>query len=94
MKRFLISAALLAAVTATIQAHTLDGSVKDNKTGEPLIGTVIRVKELPEVTTTTGLDGTFTLHELPNKGKFTLTLPTRLRRLWWMLPRKTNSTFR
>lgn len=72
MKRFLISAALLAAVTATIQAHTLDGSVKDNKTGEPLIGTVIRVKELPEVTTTTGLDGTFTLHELPNKGKFTL----------------------
>ena len=72
MKRFLISAALLAAVTATIQAHTLDGSVKDNKMGEPLIGTVIRVKELPEVTTTTGLDGTFTLHELPNKGKFTL----------------------
>ena len=72
MKRFLISAALLAAATSAIQAHTLDGIVKDNKTGEPLIGTVIRVKELPNVSTTTGLDGTFTLHELPDKGKFTI----------------------
>ena len=58
MKRFLLSAALLAAATTAIQAHTLDGIVKDNKTGEPLIGTVIRVKELPNVSTTTGLDGT------------------------------------
>ena len=67
-----MSAALLAAATSAIQAHTLDGIVKDNKTGEPLIGTVIRVKELPNVSTTTGLDGTFTLHELPDKGKFTI----------------------
>ena len=72
MKSFLLSAALLAAATTAIQAHTLDGVVKDNKTGEPLIGTVIRVKELPNVSTTTGLDGTFTLHELPDKGKFTI----------------------
>ena len=72
MKRILLSAALLAAATSAIQAHTLDGIVKDNKTGEPLIGTVIRVKELPNVSTTTGLDGTFTLHELPDKGKFTI----------------------
>ena len=72
MKRFLLSAALLVAATSAIQAHTLDGIVKDNKTGEPLIGTVIRVKELPNVSTTTGLDGTFTLHELPDKGKFTI----------------------
>ena len=67
--------ALLAAVASTAaSAHTLDGLVKDNKTGEPLIGTVIRVKELPNVSTTTGLDGTFTLHELPDKGKFTLVI--------------------
>ena len=72
MKRILISAALLAATTSAIHAHTLDGIVKDNKTGEPLIGTVIRVKELPNVSTTTGLDGTFSLHELPDKGKFTI----------------------
>ena len=71
MKRLLISAALFAAV-ASASAHTLGGLVKDNKTGEPLIGTVVRVKELPNVSTTTGLDGTFTLHELPDKGKFTL----------------------
>ena len=67
-----MSAALLAASATAIQAHTLDGIVKDNKTGEPLIGTVVRVMELPNVGTTTGLDGSFTLHELPDKGKYTL----------------------
>ncbi len=72
MNRFLIGTALLAAAVASASAHTLDGLVKDNKTGEPLIGTVVRVKELPGVSTTTGLDGTFTLHELPSKGRFTL----------------------
>ena len=72
MKRFLFTAALLTAATSAITAHTLDGIVKDNKTGEPLIGTVIRVKELPSISTTTGLDGTFTLHELPDRGRYTL----------------------
>ena len=72
MKRLFMSAALLAASATAIQAHKLDGIVKDNKTGEPLIGTVVRVKELPNVGTTTGLDGSFTLHELPDKGKYTL----------------------
>ena len=46
MKRIMMSAALIASVMA-MNAHTLDGIVKDNKTGEPLIGTVIRVKEMP-----------------------------------------------
>ena len=72
MKRFLFTAALLTAASSAITAHTLDGIVKDNKTGEPLIGTVIRVKELPSISTTTGLDGTFTLHELPDRGRYTL----------------------
>ena len=51
----MMSAALIASVMA-MNAHTLDGIVKDNKTGEPLIGTVIRVKELPQLSTTTGLE--------------------------------------
>ena len=72
MKRFLFTAALLTAATSAITAHTLDGIVKDHKTGEPLIGTVIRMKELPSVSTTTGLDGTFTLRELPDRGRYTL----------------------
>lgn len=72
MKRILISAALIAASSAAASAHTLDGIIKDNRTGEPLIGSVIEVKELPDVKTTTGLDGSFTLHELPDKGRYTL----------------------
>ena len=72
MKQFLLSVALIAVSTTVATAHTLDGIVKDNRTGEPLIGSVIEVKELPSVKTTTGLDGSFTLHELPNKGRYTL----------------------
>ena len=72
MKQFLLSAALFAVSTTVATAHTLDGIVKDNRTGEPLIGSVIEVKELPSVKTTTGLDGSFTLHELPDKGRYTL----------------------
>lgn len=72
MKQFLLSAALIAVSTTVATAHTLNGIVKDNRTGEPLIGSVIEVKELPSVKTTTGLDGSFTLHELPNKGRYTL----------------------
>ena len=84
MKRVLLSAALFAAAATSISAHTLDGIVKDNKTGDPIIGSVIRVKELPNVRTTTGLDGTFTLHELPDEGKFTLNISIcRIRRKNW-----------
>ena len=72
MKQFLLSTALIAVSTTVATAHTLDGIVKDNRTGEPLIGSVIEVKELPSVKTTTGLDGSFTLHELPDKGRYTL----------------------
>lgn len=72
MKQFLLSTALIAVSTTVATAHTLDGIVKDNRTGEPLIGSVIEVKELPSVKTTTGLDGSFILHELPDKGRYTL----------------------
>lgn len=85
MKRFLFTAALLTAAISAITAHTLDGIVKDHKTGEPLIGTVIRVKELPSVSTTTGLDGTFTLRELPTAvatRSLSRTWRTRQER-WW-----------
>ena len=33
---------------------------------------MVEVKELPSVKTNTGLDGSFTLHELPDKGRYTL----------------------
>lgn len=69
-----MTAATLWAFAATMAAHTLDGVVKDKATGEPLIGTVVSVKELPDVKAVTGLDGTFTLHELPDKGHYTLVI--------------------
>ena len=71
MKKFLISAVLVAS-SAMVSAHTVDGIVKDNRTGEPLIGSVVEVKELPNIKTTTGLDGSFKLSELPDKGRYTL----------------------
>ncbi len=72
MHKLFTCAALLAAFATTTSAHTLEGLVKDSKSGEPLIGTVVEVMELPGVRTTTGLDGSFTLHELPKSGNFTL----------------------
>lgn len=71
MNKVLLTAALLS-VTSLLNAVTKDGIVKDKKTGTPLIGAVVRVKELPDIYTTTGLDGTFKLRELPEKGHFTL----------------------
>ena len=71
MKKFLISVVLVAS-SAMVSAHTVDGIVKDNHTGEPLIGSVVEVKELPNIKTTTGLDGSFKLSELPDKGRYTL----------------------
>ena len=71
MKKFLISVALVVSA-AMVSAHTVDGIVKDNRTGEPLIGSVVEVKELPNIKTTTGLDGSFKLSELPDKGRYTL----------------------
>lgn len=62
----------MAAIATAAGAHTIDGIVKDQKTGEPLIGSVVEVKELPGVKTTTGLDGSFRLHELPERGRYTL----------------------
>ena len=62
----------MAAIATAARAHTIDGIVKDQKTGEPLIGSVVEVKELPGVKTTTGLDGSFRLHELPDRGRYTL----------------------
>lgn len=56
----------------TLHAHTLEGVVKDSKTGSPLIGSYIEVKEYPNVKATTGLDGTFKLKGLPDKGSVTL----------------------
>ena len=58
--------------TMTVMAADITGVVKDSKTGDVIIGSVIRVKELPDKTTTTGLDGTFSLKDLPDKGKYTL----------------------
>ena len=71
MKKFLISVALVAS-SAMVSAHTVDGIVKDSRTGDPLIGSVVEVKELPNIKTTTGLDGSFKLSELPDKGRYTL----------------------
>ena len=72
MKRLLTTVAVLVAASAMARAHTLEGVVKDNKTGEPLIGTTIEVKGMATVKTTSGLDGSFKLSGLPDKGSCTL----------------------
>ena len=65
-------ASLMALAPSAMQAGNIIGVVKDKATGEPLIGTVVTVKELKDMWATTGLDGSFTLNRMPDEGRFTL----------------------
>lgn len=60
------------AISPAVKAIPVDGWVKDSKSGEPLIGTVVLLKGNTAVSTTTGLDGSFQLNGLPDKGVVTL----------------------
>lgn len=72
MRRAIVCTLLFLSAIASLDAHDLDGIVRDSKTGERLVGTVIKVVELSNVATTTGLDGTFSLKHLPDQGNYTL----------------------
>ncbi len=56
------------------EAGPISGIVKDKNTGEPLIGSVVQVKGSNTQMTTTGLDGTFSLKDLPDNGRVTLVI--------------------
>ena len=72
MKKLFLTAALSATFLPACLAGPVDGVVKDKKTGETLIGSVVQVKGRQDNMTTTGLDGTFTLKELPDQGAVTI----------------------
>ena len=70
-----LTVAFLTAMTcASATAGNIIGTVKDKATGEPLIGTLVTVKELGDMRATTGLDGSFTLNRMPDKGRYTLVI--------------------
>ena len=71
MKRLLIGCMIGALTLPNVHAAILKGLVKDAQSGEELIGASIYIKEHPELGSTTGLDGTFVLKNVPD-GKFTL----------------------
>ena len=72
MERRIILITLLLATAAKLFAYDLQGIVRDSNTGEPLVGTTIKVKELATIGTTTGLDGTFSLRRMPDEGRYTI----------------------
>ncbi|HAT61670.1 MAG TPA: TonB-dependent receptor [Prevotella sp.] len=71
INRCFVSATIFIA-SLSIQAMPLKGIVKDKSTGEPLVGTIIKIKEYKKEKTSTGLDGTFLLKDLPDAGTVTL----------------------
>ena len=71
MKHILLVLILIQS-TASLAATTVKGLVKDAQTGEELIGAAVYVKESPGTGTTTGLDGTFTLKNVPEGKSVTL----------------------
>ena len=73
MKPNFLSLFLLAAAsTNALYAASLSGIVKDAHSHEELIGAHIYVKENPQIGTTTGLDGSFVLNNIPEHQPVTL----------------------
>ena len=72
MKRFVLSAASILLSIIPIGAATYKGYVKDAKTGEELIGATVFIKEYPNIGSTTGLDGSFVIDNVPNADKITI----------------------
>lgn len=63
---------LAAASSNALYAASLSGIVKDAHSHEELIGAHIYVKENPRIGTTSGLDGSFVLHDIPEHQPVTL----------------------
>lgn len=72
MKRFVLSVASIILFITPIGAATYKGYVKDAKTGEELIGATIFIKEYPNIGSTTGLDGSFVIDNVPSADKVTI----------------------
>ena len=73
MKPKFLSLFLLAATSSNaLYAASLSGIVKDAHSHEELIGAHIYVKENPRIGTTSGLDGSFVLHDIPEHQPVTL----------------------
>lgn len=72
MKRFVLSVVSILLSISPVGAATYKGYVKDAKTGEELIGATIFIKEYPNIGSTTGLDGSFVIDNVPNADKITI----------------------
>lgn len=72
MKKIVLTTVLILGIIPVCFADSLTGIVKDKLTGETLIGTVVQVKGEKHHATSTGLDGSFVLKDLPNQGTITL----------------------
>lgn len=72
MKKIVLTVVLSSFIIPACLARSLNGVVKDKSTGETLIGSVVQVKGDRDNITTTGLDGSFVLKNLPDDGTITL----------------------
>lgn len=69
MKPFIVTFAFVILSITEAGASVYKGIVKDAKTGEELIGATIFIKEYPNIGSTTGLDGSFTIDNVPETKK-------------------------
>lgn len=72
MKRQIVFLLAFVLFSAYIKAAVLKGLVRDAQTGEELIGASVYLKEHPAAGSTTGLDGTFLLKNIPEGKSYTL----------------------
>ena len=72
MKQLFLFLFILTGAITNINAMIIKGLAKDSQTLEELIGAAIYIKEYTELGTTTGLDGSFILKNIPQNKTLTI----------------------
>ena len=72
MRLLVVTFACIILAATEAGASVYKGKVKDAKTGEELIGATIFIKEYPNIGSTTGLDGSFIIDNVPENKNITI----------------------
>lgn len=72
MRLLVVTFACIILAATEVGASVYKGKVKDAKTGEELIGATIFIKEYPNIGSTTGLDGSFIIDNVPENKNITI----------------------
>ena len=69
--KFAILTSMALGISMAAHAYTVKGTVTDSETGETLVGAIVSCEEIPNIGTSTGLDGSYSVN-IPDGKNVTL----------------------